>query len=271
MPSDVTLPTGEKKEIDLLEIVPVNEAVVNQWYGKIRSGKTYSATAQAISDLNNGNVVYTSWKIRWKGLDERTSKWNLWKARWGLKKEFKVFPASNWHYLPFDGVENNLDYYAPFSNFLDKFLSLTDCIVYLDEGQVVLNSYEKTNIKEEKQRAILFTGHFNRSINIISQRPIQIHPILRANISRFFKIEKKQGWFGGIHFIRSEYQDTDGNSLPDETKPPESITEYAFDETIAKAYDSKYMRGNTPESQKNNAEIYRLNRKTATEIRKTMK
>ena len=271
MPSSIQNQNGEEKEIDLLEVIPVNEAVVNQWYGKIRSGKTYSATAQAIRDLEQGNVVYTSWKIDWNGYDERNSKWNLLWGRLGIKKQFKIFPKENWHYLPFDGVEETLEFYKPFTNFYDKFFSLTDCIVYLDEGQVPLNSYEKTKISQEKQNGILFTGHFNRSINIISQRPVQIHPILRANISRFYKIEKHESWLGGIKFIRSEYQETDANSLPDESKEPESVVEYAFDEKIAKKYNSKYMRGNTPASQKNFATVVRPTKPELLELRNKLK
>lgn len=252
-------------------IIPVNEAVIESYSGKIRSGKTYTATRDAVEDLKNGNVVYTSWKIAWEGYDERKSKWNLWKASHGLKKEFKYFPKENWHYLPLpgtpDAIKHGHEYYAPYTNFQDKLFSLTDCIVYLDEGQGVMNSYERTNISEEKQNGILFTGHFNRTIKIISQRPIQIHPILRANVSRFWIIEKNEGWFS-TSFKKSEYQETDSNSLPDRNKPPESEEEYSFDKKIGAMYNSKYMRGDVEESQSNGAVIYEITKKEAKEMLK---
>lgn len=266
MPSEIVLPSGEKIEQDLFEIIPHNEAVVNQYIGKIRSGKTYTGTRDAIKDLENGNVVYTSWKINWQGYDERQDRWQLWKAAHGFKRTpFKVFPKENYHYLPFTSRDKKI--YLPYDNFIEKLFSLTDCIVYLDEGQGPLNSYEKTKISQEKQDGILFTGHFNRTINILSQRAVQIHPMLRANVSRWYKIEKKEGWFS-IHFKKSEYQEANDNNLPDMRGEPESIEEYNFDKKIGEMYDSKYMRGDTPPSQKNFAEIHHITKEEAKKLLK---
>jgi len=253
---------NELKEIDLLDFVPIYEAVVNQWYGKIRSGKTYSATSFAIQDLEQGNVVYTSWKINWEGYDERKRFWPLLLGALGLKKQFICFPKENLHYLPFESDDKRV--YYPYTNFMDKFMSLTDCNVFLDEGQVPFNSYEKTNLSQEKQNSILFTGHLNRTINIISQRPVAIHAVMRANISRYYKLEVTFRWRNFVHFKRSEIQETDGNNLPDETKI-ESEETYWGKKRIYQAYDSKYMRGDKPQSQTNNMAVYKLNRKEAWE------
>lgn len=259
MPS-VVAQGNEIKEVDLLDYVPIYEAVVNQWYGKIRQGKTYSATCFAIEDLNQGNVVYTSWKIKWEGYDQRKIWWCLLLGALGLKKNFIVYPKENLHYLPFESEDKKV--YLPYSNFMDKFISLTDCVVYLDEGQVPFNSYEKTNLSQEKQNSILFTGHLNRSINIISQRPVAIHAVMRANISRYYKIEKIFSFGRWVRFRRSEIQDTDGNNLPDETKI-ESEETYWGKKKIYEAYDSKYMRGDRPASQNNYTAVYGLTRKEA--------
>jgi len=261
MPSEID--TGEgKKEVDLLELLPLQEAVINHVSGKMRNGKTYISTKMVLDHLKDGAVVYTSWKIKWDGYDERKSRWNMWKAKMGFKKEFLVAPKENWHYLPYDGVEDpvtSATLYAPYTNWMDKFLSLTDCEVWLDEGQIPLNTYESTRIKQDKQNAIFFTGHFNRSIYVISQRPIQVHPIVRANISRFYIVSKTDGWLGTKFLVR-EFQEIDSQGLPDMTAEPESEEEFSFDKKIAEAYDSKYMRGNVKESQKNLTRIEKITR-----------
>jgi len=247
----------EYTDFDIAEVVPQNEAVVNMWSGKIRSGKTYGATMQVIEDLNAGNVVYATWKIAWEGYDERTSLWNLFLGWLGIKKEFKVFPKENFHHLPFTSEDKRV--YLPHGNFLDKFYSLTDCTVYVDEAQGPFNSYEKTNINQAKQNSILFTGHLNRTINIISQRPVQIHAIMRANVARYYFMTKEEGWFG-VTFTRKEWQSTDTQNLPDfESEPDEEIT-YKGDKKIYAVYDSKYMRGDTPASQENLAKIFLVTR-----------
>lgn len=269
MPSVVITPEGEKKELDLIaDLIPQNEAVVNQWCGKIRSGKTYGATKQALDDLNAGNVVYTSWLIKWDGYDERKSWFKLWLGRIGLKKNFIVYPKENYHYLPYESKD--LRVYAPFTNFFDKFFSLTDCTVYLDEAQAILSSYEKTDISKEKQNSILYTGHLNRSINIISQRPSAIHAIMRANISRWYRMTKSEGWFG-VTFRREEFQEADGNNLPRFDTEPEEVEEYPGRKEIYNAYDSKYMRGDTPTSQKNFAELLHLTKEECKAILKSRK
>jgi len=52
---------------ELVDIFPAPEGSINMYYGLIGNGKTYAATADAIADLENGNVVYTSWRMKWDG------------------------------------------------------------------------------------------------------------------------------------------------------------------------------------------------------------
>jgi len=43
------------------------------YYGKVRNGKTYAATADIIELLQRGEIVYANWNISFEGFDERES------------------------------------------------------------------------------------------------------------------------------------------------------------------------------------------------------
>jgi len=105
----------EKIESEIFEYIPIEEADIAQYFGKIRNGKTYIATRDAVELLNAGLVVYANWKIKFNGYDERDSKWNLFLGLLGLKKTFIKYPKENFHFLPIN------------EEFFDKFARLTDC------------------------------------------------------------------------------------------------------------------------------------------------
>lgn len=238
--------------LDAYDFFEAQEGELNQYYGKIRNGKTYAATADAIADLNAGQVVYCSWKIKWDGYDERKIFWYRLLGVLGLKRNFKVYPKENLHYFPLVELVKN-------GKFIDTIAGLTDCIIYLDEGHLGFDSYEKTNMDMRKRAVALHTGHYNRTINIISQRPTAIHVSLRANVNRFYKCEKEPSFFsfifGRIRFVRTEYQDMAGESV-DETKEPESVRVYWSDKKIFDAYDTRYLRAGAGHSQKQEAKLY---------------
>lgn len=230
---------------NILDYIAQNEADIVQYFGKIRNGKTYIATADILDLLNHGHVVYANWRVRWEGRDERTELWARILGALGLKRTFRVYPKSNFYYLPVD------------ENFFDTFARLTDCYVFLDEGHIAFNSYEMTKMALSKQASILHTGHFDRAIRIISQRPTAIHVVMRANVNTFVQCEKTFQMFGFIRFKKTIYEELNPQESVDLQQPSAEI-KYWGRRKIFEAYDTKYLRGDTPPSQINNTELWSL-------------
>jgi len=258
MPSTYTRPDGTTVELDMFTILPPQDGGMNQYYGRIGEGKTYAATADAIADLNRGQVVYTSWKLKWDGYDERDFWWYRLLHKIGIKKYFWVFPKSNWHF--FDMNANDALY---------RLGELNDCIIYLDEGHLLLDSYLATKMERSDRATILHTRHFDRTINVISQRPTAIHVVVRANVNRFFKLEKVMDWtllrWRIVKFLKTEFQDVGADDKPNEERERDaegnegdykhaiSSETYFSRRHIREAYDTKYLRGTAEHSQPQNA------------------
>jgi len=268
MPS--TLPwlnpeTGETEliEVDMFDILPPQDGGMHQYYGRIGEGKTYAATADAIEDLNNGNIVYTSWRLLWKGFDERDFWYYRLLYKLGLKKFFWKFPKGNWHFFDMQAADA-----------LEKLGKLSDCIIYLDEGHLLLDSYLATKMERQDRATILHTRHFDRTINVISQRPTAIHVVVRANVNRFFKLEKVTDMrifkWRLVRFRKTEFQDTGADDKPDETRTTDehgregdyknavSSRFYFSRKSVRDAYDTKYLRGGMGHSQDQLAERINL-------------
>jgi len=255
---------GEQREIDVVRglfywITP-KEGDLNQVYGRIGNGKTYCATVDALWLLNHGYIVKTNWKIKWEGYDERKILFYRILGVLGLKRNFAYYPKSNYEQFRVDG------------NFLNWISKQTSCNIFIDEGHIAYDSYEMARMSMEKRVSILSTRHFDRRIFIISQRATAIHATIRGNVNRFYKCELKFKLFGICRFHKTEFQDTK-DDIPDETremvmredgtvvekgyKYAVSTERYWSSSKIFKSYDSKYLRGDTPESQKDNVVIYR--------------
>jgi len=228
--------SGKKvEEIDLVDLFPPAEGVITQYYGRIGSGKTYTGTKDVLNDLKKGRVVYTNWSIHYEGYDSREEiLWSIISLFWPFKLRYYVFPKENLRHIEVD------------EHFLDTFEKLTDAIIYLDEGHVAFDSYEMAKMSLRKRKAVLHTRHFNRSINIISQRPTAVHVSMRANVNRFYKCENVLRW-PFLLFRRTEYQDLTNESVDEEQ--PLSTRWYIGQKKVLEAYDTKYLRGNTPSSQ----------------------
>lgn len=237
--------TGKIEDIELLDLFPADEGKISQRYGRIGQGKTYGATVDVLDELRRGHVVYVNWKFNFDGIDQRKTLLHIvgsllfpWKSR------FYNFPRENLKYIAID------------EHFMEVFEKITDASVYLDEGHVVFDSYEMAKMSMRKRVSVLHTRHFNRSINIISQRPTAVHRMMRANVNVFYKYEKILTW-PFIVFRRTEYEDMIDENVDEDN--PSGVKLYIGKKEIYEMYDSKYLRGDTPDSQTVKFEAYDLN------------
>lgn len=233
-------------DIDLVGLFEASEGEITQRYGRIGQGKTYGAVVDILDELSRGHVVYTNFHLNFQGYDQRK---DIMFIIGGL-----LFPWKNKY---FNFPKENLRYIAVDQDFIKNFSKLTDCSVYLDEGHVVFDSYEMAKMSMDKRVSVLHTRHFDRSIHIISQRPTAVHRMMRANVNRFYKYEKLIHISNFILFRRTEFQDMADENV-DETQPV-STKLYLGRKYIMQMYDSKYLRGDIPDSQKVYFEGYKLN------------
>jgi len=226
------------KKIDresLLGLFEPDDGTINLYYGRIGNGKTYAATADILEALERGDVVYANWHVQVPENDQRNSFFLLITGLFGLKRRYFRFPAENFHYFSPDDVD------------VEMLSGLTDCRVFIDEGQWIFDSYEGTRFSKAKRRLILHTRHCNRELNIITQRPTAIQVSARGNVNIFYKCEKRFELFGFKFFCRTEFQDMTGETV-DETQPI-SRQWYFGSKRVYNAYNSKYLRGGIPKSQ----------------------
>jgi len=214
---------------DFIQSFLAPEGSVNFYYGRIRSGKTYAATADALELLSQGQRVVANWPIQWAGVDERTHLGKLFFSIF-FNNKFYVFPRYNFLYIPREQLT------------ADVLNELVDCHVFIDEGQWIFDSYDRANFALEKRKLIQATGHFRRTLNIIAQRTNSVQVTARAQVSRFYKCEKVLNW-PWIRFKRTEFQDMAGEDV-DETQPIGEKHYWASRKVYA-AYNSWYLREGT--------------------------
>jgi len=221
---------------ELLDLFEPSEGTIDLIYGRIGNGKTYCATELILDDLRRGQVVYCNWRLNYNGVDERKSLFLMFAGiLFPWKKTYYEFPAANLRY--FDSSDVDIDFLA----------SLTDCNVYIDEGQWIFDSYEGTRFSKTKRKLILHTRHLNRRLVIITQRPTAIQVSARGNVNRYFKCEKWMEW-PFLIFRQFEYQDMVMETV-DESRPVGRPRVFVAKKRIFNAYNTKYLRDGVPRSQ----------------------
>lgn len=259
-----------KKIVDigpLLGVFEAQEGEVQHIIGKTGQGKTYEATRRALNYLNQGYVVYTTWRLNLPEYnDQRESVPHLIRNLITFKKNFFRFDyKKNWHYVNLDdfldeeGIMN--------TEKLAKFLATrTDCIFMLDEGQDVFDSHKKAG--QIARQAITRTRHMHKTLIIISQRAQAVDVTARGNVTFFYKCEKKTLFWIWTRFkvyITDEIDE--GSNYPlwvrhdsqgrKTWKAPVYYSGFA-QKYIYDAYDSWYMRKSMVRSQDLHMEAYRL-------------
>lgn len=259
-----------KRVIDIAPLVDMFEAdegEVEHIIGKTGMGKTYEATRRALEYLRQGYVVYTTWRLNLpEYFDERESWKYVLKNLFLFRRLFFRFDyRKNWVYVDLDtfldaeGIMN--------TEALAKYLATrTDCVFMLDEGQDVFDSHRKSG--QIARQSITRTRHMHKTLIVISQRAAALDVTVRANVSYFYKCEKRKFWFFPAWF-KVYYTDEidESNNYPiwvrhDSTgevtwKAPVYHAGFARKYVYA-AYDSWYMRKNMERSQSVHVEAFEL-------------
>jgi hypothetical protein len=240
----------------LVNVFEAQEGLIIHIIGKTGNGKTYEATRQAWSLLKQGKVVYTTWNlILPEYYDERQDKWKLfWSIITFNKKFYKFDFKKNWKHLDIDRPDL-VEYVA----------NLTDCYVFLDEGQDIFDSYEGRGMSQVKRKSITRTRHLRKTLIIISQRASAVSVTARANVTWFYRCVKTWAWYMPWRNYFKVYmtEEMDDQSNPIWEKPIENWTASIFyqgfeDKNIYNLYNSWYLREGIVPSQEVNFDAFYL-------------
>jgi len=219
---------------EIFDVFDFVEGTNNLYYGRVRNGKTYSATADILDLLKRGEIVYANWKIKVEDYDERSSFWVALVKFFARRKYFYNFKASNFHYFSPDDID---------VAFLGRLVGVH---IFIDEGQWLFNSHirEKQDdpVAIEKRKLILHGGHYCRSLNVITQRPTNVFLDIRSQINVWYKCEKRFSIGRFVLFQRWRIEDMK-DGVPDEDSPVGRPKTYIGDPKIYEAYNTHGMRG----------------------------
>lgn len=235
--SGVTVPirkSVEESQRDTAEILTLfepDEGYISFYYGRIRNGKTYAATADIIDLVMRGEIVYANWQIDFSEFqfdDRQKAAVVFLKMLFGRKYFFNYAPQKNFVYFHPDKVD------------IKQLGRLVGVHVFIDEGQWVFNSKSRTDTDDEdKRKLVLHNGHYCRSLNIISQRPSNIMKDMRSQVHVWYRCRKLISW-PWIIFARERIE-TMKDDLPDEEEIDETKVYFA-DDRVKRAYSTHAMR-----------------------------
>lgn len=247
-----------KKVTDIGELVDVFEAQegeIQQIIGKTGNGKTYEATRRALEFLRQGYTVYTTWHLILPDhYDEREDKEKIFfRLLFGKKRFYRFDYKENWKYLDIERED------------LIKFVAqLTDCVVFLDEGQDIFDS--RGRIDKDSRKTLTRTRHMNKTLIIISQRAQAVDVTARANVTYFYKCVKTLAWWWPFkpYFKVYRTEEMDQQNFPIWEEPMKDWTAPLWHSGFAKqevydAYNSWYLRAGMPKSQEVKFEAFELN------------
>jgi len=214
---------------EIWDLFRPQEGFNSVYYGRVRNGKTYAATADIIELLERGEIVYANWNVNFEGFDERYSKRHVFFKLLFGKKYFYAYSKDNFHSFHPDDLEN------PQADLNMKQLGrLVGVHVFIDEGQWLLNSHSR-NPDPEAQALVLTNGHYCRSLNIVSQRPSNVFKDYRSQVNFWFKCEKKmQKPF--LVFQKTIIEDMK-DDMPDEESEYNKTVVYLAKKAIYQSYD----------------------------------
>lgn len=245
---------------ELLDVFEAQEGSVESYTGGVGEGKTYGATRRAILDLQKGKVVYTNWYLNldhFVGDERRQFSRVFWNTILFRKRFYNIDIKKNWHYFDFEDENTWKIQGKQYRDVVEFVADLTDCVVYLDEGQDIFDSYEMTNMSKKKRKTITRTRHLHKTLVIISQRYQAIPPTARANIRTFYRHFKTMSW-PFLHFKVYATQEIDNAHMPMFDMEGKSYETYFASKKILQAYNSYYLANGIPKSQDVHFEAYDL-------------
>lgn len=224
----------ETKTKEIYDLFAPVEGLNTVYYGRVRNGKTYAATADILDLLSRGEIVFANWKIKFEDYDERSSfKIALVRFFFG-RKYFFVYGHENFHYIDTDSP-----------TLVEDLNKLVGAHIFIDEGQWLFNSHLKTD-DPEKRRLILEGGHYCRSLNVITQRPMNIMKDIRSQITIWYKCEKRLSFAGHILFARYEIEDMKNDEpiepFDENGKCIVPVKHYWASDRVFSAYETHAMR-----------------------------
>lgn len=246
-----------KRVIDIGQLVDVFEAQegeIQHIIGKTGNGKTYEGTRRALEYLKQGYIVYTTWQLVLPDFyDERENKEIVfWRTLFNKKRFFRFDYKKNWHWLDIDRPD------------LIQFVAgLTDCIVFLDEGQDIFDSRER--IEKSARKVLTRTRHMRKTLIIISQRAQAVDVTARANVTFYYKCVKTLAWWWPFKpffkVYRTEEMDQQNFPIWEDlmTEWQAELWHSGFaDADVYASYNSWYLRAGIPKSQEIYFEAYDL-------------
>jgi len=244
----IALDDHEKNTEEIINLFKPQEGTIAFYYGKVRNGKTYNATADIWELLQRGEVVIANWIVDFKGFDERES----------FARSFFKFLLGREYYFHYKA--DNFYFFAPDSDRLPLVKKLRKEVgvhIFIDEGQWVLNSHNR-KVDEDSQKLVLTNGHFCRSLNIISQRPGNVLKDYRSQVTFWYKCEKVMAW-PFLIFKKTIIEDMK-EDMPDEESEDNKSKVYFAKKWIMESYDTHFMRDKDAVHRRSEFDLYRLSR-----------
>lgn len=221
----------QEREKEVFDMFTPLEGDVCFYYGKIRNGKTTTATADMIALLERGEVVVSNSMVDIDALDERD--------RFGVV--LMKFLFNRKYFFDYDFKKNfvYVDRTLPHQEIIRILGNLVGVHIFWDEGQWFFNLANKD---DDTRKLILENGHYCRSLNIISQRPINIFPDYRSQVNIWYKCEKLLSW--PFLLIRRTTIEDMKDGLPDEENYTRSRL-YIPSKRLLASFDTHGMRAET--------------------------
>lgn len=243
---------------ELIDVFEAQEGSVESYTGGVGEGKTYGATRRAIHDLEMGRVVYTNWQLLLDDFtgDQRKSFFRVLTNFLFFKKRFyNIDIKKNWHFFDMEDDSTWIIGTKMYDDVVEFIADLTDCVVYLDEGQDIFDSYEGTKMSKKKRKTITRTRHLHKTLVVMSQRYQAIPPTARANVKTFYRHYKTMSW-PFLHFKVYATSEIDNTHMPMFDMEGKADETYWGKKKILNAYNSYYLREGIPRSQEVFFEAY---------------
>ncbi len=245
------------KRIDigpLVDVFEAQEGEIQHIIGKTGNGKTYEGTRRALEFLKQGYTVYTTWQlILPEYYDEREDKNILfWRTLFFQKRFYKFDYKRNWKHLDIDRPD------------LIQFVAgLTDCVVFLDEGQDIFDS--RGRIDQNTRKVLTRTRHMRKTLIVISQRAQAVDVTARANVTYYYKCVKTFAWFWPFKtyfkVYRTEEMDQANFPIWEDLMNDwhaEVWQSHFASQEVYNSFNSWYLRAGIPKSQEISFEAYEL-------------